>query len=103
MTFGAFALIAWEMLLFRKTFIPFLLPCMLFFAGGLATFLLVRKRMKYYDNRDGFFYQALHGTILFGGTIMFVFMAVNYYLRPGKQKCTFESDENRNVSQRRRL
>ena len=48
-------------------------------------FFLLRKRINYYVNAEyGLFLQAFHGTILLGGTFMFLFMALNYYLPLGK-------------------
>lgn len=76
-----------EIELFRKTFISFLIPMTIFIVGGLIAFFLLRNRIPYYKiNRQSFGTPllALHGTILFGGIIMFLFMALNFYIPVGR-------------------
>ncbi len=78
-------LMLWEIDIFRQTFISFLIPLTIFIAGGLILFFLLRTKIPYYKQRQqtfGTFWLALHGTVLFGGITMFLFMALNFYI-PG--------------------
>ncbi|WP_430405737.1 hypothetical protein [Fluviicola sp.] len=85
MTFVSIGAILWEISLFRKTFINVSIPLTLFIGGGFILFLLFRNRIRYYvENAYGFFLQAFHGIILFGGLLMFFFMALNFYIPTGK-------------------
>lgn len=73
------------MFIFRRTFINILIPLSLFLVGGPILFFMFRKKIKYYvDNELGIFPQVFHGTVLFGGVFMFVFMFLNYYLPVNK-------------------
>lgn len=86
-TFASIILIIWEMFIFRKTFINIFIPLSLFFIGGPILFFIFRKKIKYYiETENGLLKQVFHGTILFGGTFMFTFMSLNYYLPYGKTK-----------------
>ncbi|WP_341899932.1 tetratricopeptide repeat protein [Fluviicola taffensis] len=85
MTFVSIGAIIWEISLFRKTFINVSIPLTLFIGGGFILFLLFRNKIRYYvENAYGFFLQAFHGIILFGGLLMFFFMALNFYIPTGK-------------------
>lgn len=85
LTFVSLGAIIWEISLFRKTFINLSIPLTLFIGGGLILFLLFKNRIRYYvENSYGFFLQAFHGVILFGGLLMFLFMALNFYIPTGK-------------------
>ncbi len=80
LTFGAFILIIWEISIFRKTFISLFIPLTFFLIGGPILFFGLRKKIKYYIETDyGVLLQAFHGTILFGSTLMFIFMFLNFY------------------------
>ncbi|MNU77865.1 hypothetical protein D3C71_674480 [compost metagenome] len=81
------ALMLWVVDIFRETFISFLISLVLFIGGGLIAFFLLRKKIPYYKRNQqtfGTFWLAVHGTILFGGIILFLFMALNFYLPIGK-------------------
>ena len=81
LTFVSLGLIAWEMFIYRKTFINIFIPLSLLLIGGPILFFSFRKKIKFYRETDhGILSQIVHGTILFGGTFMFVFMFLNYYL-----------------------
>ncbi len=85
LTFVSIGAIIWEISLFRKTFISVYIPLMLLIGGGFILFLLFRNRIKYYvENPHGFFLQAFHGILLFGGLLMCSFMALNHYIPSGK-------------------
>jgi hypothetical protein len=85
LTFASIILIIWEMFIFRKTFINFFIPFSLFIIGGLLLFFILRKKIKYYiETEHGLLSQVFHGTVLFGGTLMFIFMFLNYYLPVNK-------------------
>lgn len=85
MTFVSIGAIIWEISLFRKTFINVSIPLTLLIGGGFILFLLFRNKIRYYvENAYGFFLQAFHGIILFGGLLMFFFMALNFYIPTGK-------------------
>lgn len=76
-------LMLWEVDIFRQTFISFLIPLSIFIIGGLLLFFLLRKKITYYKKRQetfGTFWLALHGTVVFGGITMFLFMALNFYV-----------------------
>ncbi len=78
-------LMLWEVDIFRQTFISVFIPITIFVAGGLILFFLLRTKIPYYKKRQqtfGTFLLALHGTILFGGITMFLFMGLNFYV-PG--------------------
>jgi hypothetical protein len=84
-TFLSLILIIWEMSLFRKTFISVYIPFLLFIVGGLVCFFFVRKKMDLYtQSQSNIFKQALHGMVLFGGPLMFLFMGINYYIPNSK-------------------
>lgn len=73
-------LIIWQISIFRKTFISSIIPSTIFFGGGLIVFILVRKKLALYrETRYNLVWQAIHGIILFGGTLVFLFMALNFY------------------------
>lgn len=81
LTFVSLMLIFWEMFIFRKTFISVFIPLSLLLIGGPILFFSFRKKMKFYrETEHGILSQIVHGTILFGGTFMFVFMFLNYYM-----------------------
>ena len=104
LTFGSIILIIWEMFLFRKTFISVLIPLSLLIFGGLVAFLLFRKRISFYvDNQHNIVLQAVHGTLLFGGLIMFSFMGANYYFAASKKQVyDLEVIETGHLTKRRR-
>ncbi len=78
------ALIA-QMFLYRKTFINFWIPFSIFLVGGFVLFTLFRKRFQYYiETKHAFYLQVFHGTIMFGGILVFTFMGLNYYLPTDK-------------------
>lgn len=87
LSIGYIALMLWEVDIFRETFISFLVPLAIFVVGGLALFFLLRTKIPYYKKRQqafGTFWLAIHGTILMGGILMFLFMALNFYF-PGEK------------------
>ena len=87
LTFGSLLLIIWEMFIFRKTFISFLIPLSILVIGGLAAFFSLRNKINYYiQNEHSIFLQAIHGIILFGGLLMFSFMGANYYFTTQKEE-----------------
>jgi hypothetical protein len=80
-TFLAIALLIWQMSIYRKTFIDILIPLSIFIVGGLSLFFILRKRLNYYKNfRFGILIQSIHGLILFGSYLVFLFMALNFFL-----------------------
>ncbi|MCC6700439.1 MAG: hypothetical protein IT221_02890 [Fluviicola sp.] len=79
-TFVSLILILWEMMLFRKTFVPFYFPLLFSLIGGLLLFLLLRKKINYYvQSKHPFWQKALHGIIMFGGILGFLLLSINYY------------------------
>lgn len=81
LTFVSLVLIVWEMFIFRKTFISVFIPLSLLLIGGPILFFSFRKKIKFYrETEHGILSQIVHGTIVFGGTFMFVFMFLNYYM-----------------------
>jgi hypothetical protein len=80
-TFLAIALLIWQMSIYRKTFIDILIPLSILIVGGLSLFFILRKRINYYKNfRFGILIQSIHGLILFGSYLVFLFMALNFIL-----------------------
>jgi hypothetical protein len=80
-TFLSFLALIGEMFLYRKTFIDFWMAFLIFLAGGLLTYLFLRKRWDYFSKEtSSVFWQAFHAIILFGGPIVFSFMALNYFI-----------------------
>lgn len=103
LTFVSLILIIWEMFIFRKTFINIFMPLSIFLIGGPILFFILRKKIKYYiETEHGLFSQAFHGTVLFGGTLMFIFMFLNYYLPVNKTELIqLKVIETGNLSSRR--
>lgn len=87
LTLGSLLLIIWEMFIFRKTFISFLIPLSILLFGGLFAFTTLKNRIKYYvQNEHSIYLQAFHGILLFGGLLMFSFMGANYYFTSQTEK-----------------
>ena len=87
LTIGSLLLINWEMSIYRKTFISFLVPFSVFIIGGLTTFFFLRKRMSFYSqNEHNILLQAIHGLVFFGGIIIFSFMGTNFYFSDRNEK-----------------
>lgn len=71
-----------EMFIYRKTFISVFIPIFILIAGGFCAYLLVRKKSWFYNGKSDFsFARSFHGTFTFGGILMFIFMALNYYIK----------------------
>lgn len=87
LTLISLLLILWEFSIYRKTFIQVYIPIFVMVIGGFSAFLIFRKKINYYINLEHNFYlQALHGIILFGGVLMYLFMALNFYIPVGKDQ-----------------
>lgn len=80
-TLIALVAIIWEMTIYRKTLIHFIIPFSIFLVGGTTLFWLLKGRIRFYSEIErSLFVKLLHGVLVFGGVLMFIFMALNYYL-----------------------
>jgi tetratricopeptide (TPR) repeat protein len=104
LTLGSLLLIIWEMFIFRKTFISFLIPLSILIVGGLIAFIALKDKIKYYNqNEHSVYLQAIHGIILFGGLLMFAFMGANYYFVNHKEiKLNLKVEETGRLARGRR-
>jgi len=85
LTFLSLAAVLAQMLIYRKTFINFWIPFSIFLGGGFLLFTLLRKSISYYRKTEhSFILQSFHGTIMFGGITVLLFMGLNYYVPTGK-------------------
>lgn len=84
-TFVSLILILWEIMLFRKTFVPFYIPLLFSLIGGFLLFLFLRKKINYYEqSKHPFWQKALHGIIMFGGVLGFLLLSINFYFPTNK-------------------
>lgn len=87
LTFLSLIAIFWEFMIFRKTLISIYIPLMLFIGGGFILFLILKNKIKYYvESSYSNSLIAFHGVIMFGGLLMFLFMAANFYLSTGENE-----------------
>jgi len=87
LTAGSILLILWQISIFRKTFISVQIPLTIMIGGGLLVFFLFRSKVSFFiDTSYNIFWQSIHAIILFGGILVFSFMAANYFITLDSEK-----------------
>src|SRR5258705_3111401 len=84
------ALIVWEMRIYEITFVPFIIPFLIFVLTGLNLTPLLRKPMSMYISPVPFS-QFLYNTITFGGIMIFAFMWTNKHFRSREETTSNET------------
>lgn len=85
LTLLTLVLILWDMSLFRKTIIPFYIPLLFLFIGGISLYLVFWKMIGFYSKQGHSKYFTLpHGIFLFGTPLMTGLLAINFYFSAGK-------------------
>lgn len=76
---SAILLTVWEINIFRKTFISYYIPILLWVLPGLLVTPFLNKSLRLYEDLKSSFWIFIFNIITWGGLTVFSFMAANYY------------------------
>jgi hypothetical protein len=72
-------LMVFAFLIYRRTFIPLLIPVGIICVTGLIAFVAIRRHYNRVYGIRGFFYALSNSLLAYGGMVSFLFLLVNYY------------------------
>ncbi|MBC9931684.1 hypothetical protein [Chitinophaga qingshengii] len=72
-------LLVFAFLIYRRTFIPILIPIGIIVVTGLIAFVLMRNHYNRVYGIRGFFYALSNSLLAYGGIACFLFLLINYY------------------------
>lgn len=76
---GAIILTVFEIEIYRKTLINWVLPTFIWVSIGLILTPLTSSFLKKYYDTDSFFLRLIFNIVIWGGLVIYSFMATNYY------------------------
>jgi len=77
--FGSLFLTIWEVSIYRNTFIPFLIPFLIWIFTGLIITPFLRKFLETYFLTPYLLLQIFFNIVTWGGIVLFIFMWTNYH------------------------
>ena len=90
--FSGLILTIFEINIFHKTIVDWKIPTSIWFFGGLLFAPFMSKHLVNYYNTTGLFLQSVFNICSFGGILVYVFMATNYYLGVDNQSETIRTE-----------
>lgn len=89
--FSGLILTIFEINIFQKTIIDWKIPTGIWFFTGFIFLPFTAKYLVNYYETTGFFLQSVFNICSFGGILVFIFMATNYYFHFDSQTETYKT------------
>jgi hypothetical protein len=83
---GTLYLTVFEIHIYRKTLIHWAIPTCIWFGTGLVLTPLTSNFLAKHYSTSGFFLQLVFNVVTWGGLLIYVLMATNYYFPQDKEK-----------------
>jgi hypothetical protein len=81
--FAGLVLTILSIYLYRVTVISWTVPFLIWLVAGLALLPFLRGRLSTHLKMNGLFYQVIYSGLGFGGIVLYLVMAMNYYTVSG--------------------